>query len=189
MKFGIRELLFVILLLAIPSGAYLWVFKPANQHVEGQRQVIESKEKKLLSLQRAMVGIKDLNEEVEKLKDAVAFFENKLPPRHEIHKVLAKVTQIADQHGLETKLFETLKSKPFAAYSEQPIKMEVYGGFNAFYQFLLDVEKMPRITKIREMKLSKPKQDGGRVEATFTVSIFFDNAETTASSQPSGEAA
>ena len=69
MKFGIRELLFVILLLAIPSGAYLWVFRPANQHIEAQRQAIESKDKKLLSLQRAMVGIKDLNEEVEKLKE------------------------------------------------------------------------------------------------------------------------
>jgi len=175
MKFGIRELLFVILLLAIPAGAYLWVFRPANQHIEAQRQAIESKDKKLLSLQRAMVGIKDLNEEVEKLKDAVAFFENKLPPRHEIHKVLERVTKIADQHGLETKLFETLKSKSFATYSEQPIKMEVYGGFDAFYQFLLDVENMPRITKIRQMKLKKAQQDGSLVEATFTMSIFFDN--------------
>ena len=85
------------------------------------------------------------------------------------------MTQIADQHGLETKLFETLKSKPFATYSEQPIKMEVYGGFDAFYQFLLDVENMPRITKIRQMKLKKAQQDGSLVEATFTMSIFFDN--------------
>lgn len=177
MKFGIRELLFVILLLAIPSGAYLWVFRPANSHVEQQRKEIESKEKKLLSLQRAMVGISDLNEEVVKLKDAVAFFENKLPPRHEIHKVLEQVTKIAEVHGLETKLFETLKSKPFAAYSEQPIKMEVYGGFDAYYQFLLDVEKMPRITKIREMSLEKENKAGGQVEATFMMSIFFDNSD------------
>lgn len=175
MKFGIRELLFVILLIAIPSGAYLWVFRPANENIESQRRAIESKEKKLLSLQRAMVGIKDLNEEVEKLKEAVSFFENKLPPRHEIHKVLGKVTQIADRHGLETTLFETLKTQSFATYSEQPIKMEVSGDFEAFYQFLLDVEKMPRITKIRKMQLEKPKEEGSLVEANFTISIFFDN--------------
>ena len=175
MKFGIRELLFMVLLLAIPAGAYLWVFKPVNEHVESQRQAIETKEKKLVNLQQAMVGIKNLGEEVEKLKEAVSFFESKLPPRHQIHKVLEQVTRIAAHHGLETKLFETQKTKPFAAYSEQPIKMEVYGGFDAFYQFLIDIEKMPRITKIREMNIKKNKKLDGIMEASFTISIFFDN--------------
>ena len=178
MKFGIRELLFIVLLLAIPTAAYLWVFKPVNQHVESQRMAIENKEKKLINLQKAMVGVKNLGEEVEKLKEAVSFFESKLPPRHQIHKVLEQVTRIADHHGLETKLFETKKSKPFAAYSEQPIKMEVYGGFDAFYQFLIDVEKMPRITKIRDMKVEKNKQLEGMMEASFIISIFFDNQTT-----------
>ena len=178
MKFGIRELLFVILLVAIPVGAQMWVFKPADDHIKKQRQSIEIKEAKLVNLQKAMVGIKDLNEEVNKLKAAVAFFENKLPPRHEIHKVLKKVTQIAAQHGLETKLFETLKSEPFAAYSEQPIRMKVNGDFAAFYQFLLDVEKMPRITKIKSMELNRDEKEFGIMDATFTISIYFDNQGT-----------
>ncbi len=176
MKFGVRELLFVVLLLAIPLGAYVWVFKPANQHIDKQRLEIEQKEKKLVSLNKAMVGISDLNEEVQKLGDAVEFFENKLPPKHEIHKVLEKVTKIAKEHGLDTKLFETLKSKPFAAYSEQPIKMKVKGGFDAYYQFLLDLEKMPRITKIKEMDVKKDNKQPGVVQATMTMSIYFDNS-------------
>ena len=175
MKFGIRELLFVILLVAIPAGAQLWVFKPASDHVENQRKAIEGKEAKLVNLQKAMVGIKDLNEEVDKLKAAVTFFENKLPPRHEIHKVLKKVTEIATLHGLETKLFETLKQKPFSAYSEQPIQMKVKGDFAAFYQFLLEVEKMPRITKINNMELERDIKSIGVMDATFTISIYFDN--------------
>ena len=178
MKFGVRELLFMVLLLAIPSGAYLWIFKPVNQHIESQRQAIETKEKKLVNLQKAMVGVKNLGEEVEKLQEAVSFFESKLPPRHQIHKVLEQVTRIADHHGLETKLFETQKTKPFAAYSEQPINMEVYGGFDAFYQFLIDIEKMPRITKIRNMKVEKNKKLDGMMEAGITISIFFDNQAT-----------
>jgi type IV pilus assembly protein PilO len=177
MKFGIRELFFVILLLAIPAGAQFWVFKPASDHMEKQRKEIEVKEAKLVNLQKAMVGIKDLNEEVDKLKAAVAFFENKLPPRHEIHKVLKKFTEIAENHGLETKLFETLKEEPFAGYSEQPIQMQVNGDFAAFYQFLLEVEKMPRITKIKAMELERDTNNVGAMDATFTVSIYFDNRE------------
>ena len=175
MKFGIRELFFVVLLMGIPVGAYFWVFRPANEHVSKQTAEIETKEAKLVNLQKAMVGIKDLNEEVARLKEAVLFFESKLPPRHEIHNVLKQVTQIAEQHSLETKLFETLRSKPFAAYSEQPIQMKLEGDFAAFYQFLLDVEKMPRITKIKDMQLERDKDEYGQMQAMLTLSIFFDN--------------
>ncbi len=175
MKFGIRELFFVLLLMAIPGGAYFWVFRPANEHIEKQRVDIDVKEAKLVNLQKAMVGVRNLGEEVDRLKEAVSFFESKLPPRHEIHKVLKQVTEIADQHGLETKLFETLRAKPYADYSEQPIQLELAGSFDAFYQFLLEVEKMPRITKIKDMQLERDKKDTGLMLATLKMSIFFDN--------------
>jgi len=174
MKFGIRELLFVILLLAIPIGAYYWVFKPANAHIEKQKAEILAKSQKLTNLRKAMVGIDDLNEEVKKLQEAVTYFESKLPPRHEIHKVLARVTEIAESHHLETKLFQTKKALPFAAYSEQPIQMDVYGDFDAYYQFLLDLEKMPRITRVKSMKVEKDKEKEGMTEASFMLSIYFD---------------
>jgi type IV pilus assembly protein PilO len=180
MKFGIRELLFVVLLTAIPLGAYFWVFRPTNQHIEQQRRDVEANAQKLARLRQAMAGAADLNSEVQKLQDAVVFFESKLPAQHEIHKVLEQVSKIAESHKLETKLFETQKPKPFAAYSEQPIKMEVYGDFDAFYQFLLDVEKLPRITKIKEMKLEKDKKADGVMQASLMLSIFFDNTHVKA---------
>jgi len=176
MKFGFSELVFAILLLALPAGAHFWVFKPARSNLQEQQKALEVKTQKLTSLREAMAGAKDLNAEVEKLSEAVQFFESKLPDHHEIHKVLAQVTKISDRHGLETKLFQTSKPKPFVTYSEQPIRMEVYGHFEAYYQFLLDLEKLPRITKIKEMKLVKDKELEGVMSADFTLSIYFANS-------------
>ncbi len=177
MKFGIRELLFVLLLMGIPAGAYYWVFQPANLHIQKQQALVQEKTQKLAKLQKALVGIKNLNEEVEKLKNAVSFFEDKLPPQHEIHKVLDQVTRIAEEHRLDTKLFQTLKTQPCTAYSEQPIQMEVGGNFDSFYQFLLNIEKMPRITRITNMVLEKNKDMQSKMSAKFTLSIFFDQSE------------
>ncbi len=174
MKLGFRELLFLLLLLAVPMGAYMWIFKPANAHIEQQRQEIDAKTQKLASLRKALVGIKDLNDEVKKLREAVDFFEAKLPKHHEIHRVLEQVTKIAERHRLDTRLFKTLKPHPLAAYSEQPIELEVAGNFNAYYQFLLELEKLPRITKVKNMDLAKNKDDEGHMEATMNVSIYFD---------------
>jgi hypothetical protein len=47
------------------------------------------------------------------------------------------------------------------------------GNFNAFYSFLLELEKLPRIMKIRELELKKQIDDEGQIAAAFTVSIFF----------------
>lgn len=176
MKFGVRELLFVMLLIAIPTGAYWWIFKPANNRIEKQRCEVEAKAQKLANLQKALVGIKDLNEEVDKLQQAVGFFKAKFPKHHEIHQVLGKVTKIAEKHRLETKIFKTLKPIPGPAYSEQPIEMEISGNFNAYYQFVLDVERLSRIVKIREMKLEKDKEQEGMMVAEMAMSIYFDSA-------------
>lgn len=175
MKLGLRELLFLILLLAVPTGAYFWIYKPANQRIEQQRQEIEAKVQKLESLRKALGGIEDLGAEVEKLQEAVTFFEAKLPKHHEIHRVLEKVTRIAEKHQLETKLFKTLKPEPFAAYSEQPIEMTLEGDFDSFYQFLLELEKMPRITKIKVMQMEKDTKKEGVTKSDMEISIYFDS--------------
>ena len=156
MKFGMRELLFVMLLVAIPLGAYWWIFKPANDRMEKQRCEVEAK--------------------AQKLQKAVGFFQGKLPKHHEIHRVLGQVTKIAEKHRLETKIFKTLKPIPGPAYSEQPIEMEISGNFNSYYQFVLDLERLPRITKIREMKLEKDKEQEGKMIAEMAMSIYFDSA-------------
>ena len=173
MKFGIRVLLLVALLVAVPIGAYYWVFNPANDHVKMQEAQIAEKTKKLAELEEAMTHIRDLDAEVANLKEAVELFEAKLPAEHEIHKVLDQVTKIADRQSLETKLFETQAVKPFAKYWEQPIKMEVSGDFDAYYAFLLSVEKMQRITRIKELELTGQGNDG-IITAKFVISIFFD---------------
>jgi ribosomal protein S27AE len=40
-------------------------------------------------------------------------------------------------------------------YIEQPMKMELYGNFDSYYSFLIDLEQLPRITRIRELELKK----------------------------------
>ena len=179
MKTNVRQLVFVALLVAIPLGAYFWVFRPANQQFRAKREEVDKKAEKLESLRQATCRISDLNAEVDKLSEAVVFFESKLPGRHEIHKVLAQISKIADGQNLETRLFETLRPKKGPRYSELPIKIEVCGGFESYYQFLLDLERIPRITRITDMRLKRDAPDG-TVTAKFTVSIFFESSASKA---------
>ena len=69
-------------------------------------------------------------------------------------------------------------------YMEQPLKVELEGNFEGFYEFMLALENLPRITRIFDLKLKKisqlsgPKKDDlppGSVSAEFTLSIYFSS--------------
>ena len=137
---------------------------------------MEVQRAKLNELERATVAAEDLSEQLKKIEEAIAVFESKLPPSSEIHTVLENVTLIAQRHGLTPKTIRTLKDEKNRGYIEQPLELELDGNFNAYYAFLLELEKLDRITKIRELSLKKKSKQEGQTEARFIMSIFFQDA-------------
>ena len=61
-----------------------------------------------------------------------------------------------------------------ADYVAQPIEMDMTGSFEGFYQFLLELERLPRITRINQMELNKDRDNEGVVSAKMVVSIYFE---------------
>jgi Tfp pilus assembly protein PilO len=173
-----RKFIFFVLLMTVAYVAYAFMIKPANKALAAEKAKVETQMEKLHQLEKATAAARDLETQMAQVKDAVTFFESKLPPHSQIHKVLEQVTLIAQKQGLKTKAIRTLQQKDYLGYIEQPLKMELYGNFDAYYSFLLELEQMPRITKIREMELKKDQDNEGVTTAEFTVSIFFESNKT-----------
>ena len=55
--------------------------------------------------------------------------------------------------------------------------MTLKGEFDGFYDFLLALEQMPRITRIPNMEVLRSRDHDGHLEATFTLSIYFEGEE------------
>jgi len=175
MTSGFRKAVFFILLLGVAVVGYQYMIKPANRHLAEAKARVETKLDSLAKFEKAAAAAEDLAKQLEQLQEAIAFFESKLPPTSKIHEVLEQVTMIAQKQGLKPKTIRTLKKKDNSGYIEQPLKMSLEGNFGSFYSFLLELEKLPRIIKIRELKLDKQTDSEGRVAADFIVSIFFQN--------------
>jgi len=175
MKSGLRKFVFFVVLLGIAYVAYQYVIKPANKHLTEQKARVQMKLAKLNEFEKASAAAKDLNKQLEQLEEAIKFFESKLPPTSEIYNVLEQITVIAQKQGLKPKTIRTLAKKDNNGYVEQPLKMELMGNFNSFYAFLLELEKLPRIMKIRELDVKKQDEYEGQISADFIVSIFFQN--------------
>lgn len=190
MKVGLREILFVILLLAIPVGAWWFVFRPANIQHSKMREQIAAKQEKLRKLNRVVGTVGELQKEIDSLKKAVAFFRSKLPQEKEIDKVLQEIWRLAEKNKLITKSIRTIsgckRTDDFYAsssHAEQPINILIEGDFKGFYSFLQDLECQSRIMRISKMKLAKPKTNrtkkvkNGYIQADFEMSLFFERSE------------
>ncbi len=175
MSSSIRKIVFFVLLVGLAVVGYHFMIKPANQHLAESKQRVEAKLAKLAEFEKATNAAKDLNKQLAQLRDAIDFFESKLPPTSEIHKVLEQITVIAQKQGLKPKTIRTLARKNNNGYIEQPLRMQLEGNFNAFYSFLLEMEKLPRIMKIRKLELKKIKEAEGDISADCVLSIFFQN--------------
>jgi len=175
MTSGFRKAIFFVLLVGVSAAGYQFMIKPANQHLAVARQRVDGKRAKLIDFEEATAKAEDLSKQLGQLEEAIRFFESKLPSTSEIHKVLEQVTVIAQKQGLQPKTIRTLQKKDNSGYVEQPLSMKLVGNFNSFYSFLLEIEKLPRIMKLRELKLRKDINGEGEVGAEFIVSIFFQN--------------
>src|SRR5207237_272995 len=114
-------------------------------------------------LKTATTGISDLEKKIADLQSAIAFFESKLPQEKEIDKILQELWQMAEANALQTKTIKTLKSERAGGYSEQPIQMTLSGDFHGFYSFLLQLEKLSRITRVSQLKLEKITTNEGEM--------------------------
>lgn len=176
MNGNVRKLIFFVIIMGMTYSSYVYMIKPANGELALQQEKLEQKFKKLRELETAPTVLEDVNAQLARLEGSINILESKLPPQKDIHTVLQDITVIAQSNGLVPKTIRTLKQKYNNGYVEQPIKMELNGDFESYYSFLLSLEKLDRITKIREMTIKRDAKEEGVMKANFTISIFFQNA-------------
>lgn len=183
MKLGPREWLFLFLLLATPAAAYTFVFQPRNEQIAEVRALVDAKREKLAQLKAATEQIEDLGEEIHRLNKAVDVFERKLPAQREVEVILKEVWQLATRHGLTPRSVRTDNPHTAAMFAELPLDMEITGDFDGFYSFLLDLEKLQRITRLGRMKLEKVTSGDGLIKAELVLSIFYEPREAAAAAK------
>jgi Tfp pilus assembly protein PilO len=164
-------------------ASYFMFFAKANiRRAELEKNIVD-KQRELGDLERSTAGINDVNHKIADLQQAINFFESKLPPHKQVEDVLQEVWHLAEANSLTAKTIKTPKDKRAASYGEQEMEMSLNGNFNGYYTFLLQLEKLPRLTRVKKMNLTKINDRDGEMQADMTLSIFFEPDDSTASAR------
>lgn len=173
MRFGLREFVLLLILLAIPLSSYWLVFRPQNEEISQAKREVQHKREMLNKLREATSQSEDLARANVEIAQSIAGIEARLPTTKEVDLVVRQVSQLAVESGLEAPLMTSDKPVRAALYMEQPLKMSIKGDFHGFYDFLLRIEKLPRITRIPDMRIRRTDDIDGHMRAEFTLSIYF----------------
>ena len=180
MKFGMRELVFLLIILGVLGSSYFYLNRK-NEERQAIQERRENNQRELAELQRSMPDVTALGQRIDDLEKAIGFFEAKLPNSKEVAKVLKQIEDLAIENNLTVKTVKPLNAERTASYTETPMELSFTGQFKpGFYRFLQEVEKLPRITRISKMSLMSIPGIESPMQAHVTLSIF---------SQPDGVAA
>jgi Tfp pilus assembly protein PilO len=185
MRFGLRELIMLLVLVAVPVSSYWLVFRPQNHQITLARGEVQHKQSLLEQLRQETARNADLERANAEMKANIAVIEARLPSNKEVDSIVRQVTDLAVQCGLDAPAIKSGKPVKAALYMEQPLEMKTSGDFNGFYQFMTKLEQLPRITRVPDMKLSRSDKTNGVMTAEFTLSIYFqDEHEQTPTPTP-----
>lgn len=179
MKFGLRELVLLAVLLAVPVASYFFVFQPQNASIHRAQSEIDHKEQLLDQLRLETARSDDLRRANEEIQTRIADIEARLPSNKEVDRIVRQVSEVAIRAGLEPPAMKNAKPVEAAMYWEQPLEMTSRGDFKGFYRFLIELERLPRITRIPDMQLKRRPGENGRMDIEFTLSIYFQQDGST----------
>jgi Tfp pilus assembly protein PilO len=175
---GSTRILLTLVAVVLAAAATTWfVILPMLQRAESDRAAVDDLRGQLVKLERVARRINDLQQEVTRLEGALAFFENRLPQEREVDVILREVWVIAEAKSLTPRSIRCAAPEAQARYSSQPITLTLEGPFEGFYDFLVSLERLPRLTKIRQMQITKTPMKEGIVQAELLMDIFFEKSK------------
>jgi type IV pilus assembly protein PilO len=167
--------------LLLPIVSYFVVFRPQTANINNAKAEIEHKQEMLNKLRSETSRNDDLIKVNEELIARIDEMESLLPSDKEVDQIVRQVSALAIESGLSAPSLKSTKPIAAAQYREQPLEMSTTGSFQGFYDFLIELERMPRITRIVNMNLKDSNKDDIEMEASFTLSIYFQNSNGGAS--------
>ncbi len=177
MKLGLRELFTLAIILLIPVICFVVVFRPQNTEIDSAMAEISHKREVLDRLRIETASNASLREANEKIAERIRKDEARLPSSKGVDQIVRQVSGLAVDSGLSPPSLKSLKPLKAAMYWEQPLEMTTSGTFKGFYEFLRLMERMPRITRILSMEVTRgiAGMDEPEITAKFTLSIYFQD--------------
>ncbi len=178
-----QKILGLAVVLAIIAGLYAYLFYlPASAEKEKKKIEMGRQEMQLRELRTVAENMKRFQAESAKLREEVESAMAQLPTSREIPSLLANISNLGKEAGLEFILFRPTPEVTQEFLALIPVEIRVKGTYTDVAIFFDRVSKMPRIVNISGVSMEGAKEMLGRWEiatsCTATTFKFIEKATT-----------
>ncbi len=162
-----QKILILVCLLGVIVGLYIFsVYLPAKEELEKKKAEMTKREMEVRELRTIAANMKRFQAEAAKLREELGLAMAQLPTSKEIPSLLANVSNLGKETGLEFLLFRPLPEVSKEFYAEIPVEIKVKGTYKDVAIFFAKVGKLPRIVNISAVTMEGAKEVVGRWEIT-----------------------
>ena len=130
--------------------------------------------------QSKAANLEAYSQQLDEMKKSFGALLRQLPNKTEIESLLTDISQTGIASGLEIEYFKPEGLFPKEFYAEFPIKLRVTGRYHEFGKFVSGVAALPRIVTMRNISITKAKEDSGvqlQMEVTAVTYQYLDEKE------------
>ena len=170
-----RKVLILALILAAVLGLYLYfIYIPKSEVLDKKVSEMGKLETQVRELRVIAANMKRFQAEAAKLREELKLAMAQLPTSKEIPSLLANISNLGKESGLEFLLFRPVPEVTREFYAEIPVEIRVKGTYNDVAIFFGKVGKMSRIVNIAGVTMEGAKETFGRWEimTTCTATTF-----------------
>ena len=148
---------------------YFVVYEKQNEAIAGEIEELKVVRENLAKARETERNIEQLREDAQKMDLLVNLFEQRLPERREIPRLIQSFESMGNQLGLRVQL-ESLPTLLDTSKETIPYKVTAQGSFHQIVGFINLLEKDTRYLKISDLIINEQKE--GISTGTFTLSTF-----------------
>lgn len=180
-----RKIMFLGLILVAIVGVYFYlIYIPKSEMLDKKVAEMGRLETQVRELRIIAANMKRFQAEAAKLREELKLAITQLPTSKEIPSLLANISNLGKDSGLEFLLFRPVPEVTREFYAEIPVEIRVRGNYRDVAIFFSKVAKMPRIVNITGVNMDGAKETMGKWEImTSCTATTFKFIEKEASEQ------
>jgi Tfp pilus assembly protein PilO len=114
-----------------------------------------------------------LEQEVARLQDTTAAFNDQIPVGENLGTFLQDLGRIAEHRQVRLEQIEPGNAVPSDRVFALPVTFKVHGSFKRVFDLIQDIEKMPRLTLIERLETHADRDVSGEVTAQLKLRVYY----------------
>lgn len=166
------------------AGIYFLLFAPQQRRLAELRESIRTLDEQLVLRDAEVAELSVIQADLKRANGLLNDYQTRIPDSADLGDVVEHVSAIANRLGLENQNIEPLAMQQRGPLTAVPIRISFDGDFSAAFNFLRDVERMPRVARVTELLVGFGRSDenpprGGpanQLRTEMTMEVFYETS-------------